>query len=226
MFDTLIESRPSPLGLPRWGVLGAVGLHAACRGRPAASSRPAPVVPPIMVIDGFPTELTPPVRGPARSEGPVRLRIDVDLHLPPLPAPEPIPGVPDLPAPTPIGPDRNLWRDVGLPQDGWMGLRCRLAGPGAPGAAGGAPACVPATASRGGSGGARHGPSGRGHARAARSPGRCGWCAATTPVSTQPAAASIRGALFRPARVWGRGGARAGPGSGGVSVALSLAAGG
>ena len=107
MFDTLIESRPSPLGLPRWGVLGAVGVHVLAVSALLRAPAPAPVVPPIMVMDGFRTELTPQARG-GGSEGPERLRIDVDLHLPPLPAPEPIPGVPDLSARTPTGPDRNL----------------------------------------------------------------------------------------------------------------------
>jgi protein TonB len=116
MFDMLLESRPSPLGLPRWGIIGAIGLHAAAIGALVRAPVPPPPVPPIIVIEGFPTDppSTAPVRG-GGSEGPVPFRIDVDLSLPPLPVIEPIPGTTDHPATAPVGPEKA----VGVPLDAW-----------------------------------------------------------------------------------------------------------
>ena len=116
MFETLLESRPSSLGLPRWGVVGAIGLHVVAISALVRAPVPPPAVPPIMVIEGFPTDppSTAPVRG-GGSEGPVPFRIDVDVSLPPLPAIEPIPGATDDLAPAPVGPENA----VGIPLDPW-----------------------------------------------------------------------------------------------------------
>jgi protein TonB len=116
MFDMLLESRPNPLGLPRWGVVGAIGLHVAAIGALLRAPGPPPVVPPIMIIDGFPT--APPSTAPVRtggSEGPAPFRVVVDVPLPPLPVIEPIPGGTENPAPAPIGPGNP----VGVPLDPW-----------------------------------------------------------------------------------------------------------
>lgn len=116
MFETLLESRPNPLGLPRWGVVGAIGLHVAAISALVRAPVPPPVVPPIIVIDGFPTvpPSTPPVRR-GGSEGPVPFRVNADVALPPLPVIEPIPGGAEDPALAPIGPDSH----VGIPVDPW-----------------------------------------------------------------------------------------------------------
>jgi protein TonB len=117
MFETLLESRPSPLGLPWRGVVGAIGLHVVAISALFRAPLPAPVVPPIMIIDGFPTDppSTPPVHG-GGSEGAEPFRVELDvLNLPPLPVIEPLPGGPDVSAPAPIGPGNQL----GVPVDPW-----------------------------------------------------------------------------------------------------------
>lgn len=108
MFDTLLESRHTPLGLPRWGVAVAVGLHAAVVG---AVLRPSPARAVQPVVYG--TELPPFVEpsGPRQIDrgglvvpGPTR------IDLPPIPLPSPIPGVPVFDEP---GPGRPVMRDEG-----------------------------------------------------------------------------------------------------------------
>lgn len=97
MFDTLLESRHTALGLPRWGVVVAIGLHAAVVGAVLRPSRPPaerrlwvdPLLPPFVEPAGPPrVELPGPV-----VPGPVH------IDLPAVPSPQPIPGVPgvDLP---------------------------------------------------------------------------------------------------------------------------------
>jgi protein TonB len=114
MFETLLESRPSPLGLPRWGVIGAIGLHVVAISAAIRAPVQAPVEPPIMVLEGFPTDPPPPLRGGGLG-GPVLSGPVVDVHLPSLPVLEPIPGGPDLSAPAPIDPGNR----VGVPLDPW-----------------------------------------------------------------------------------------------------------
>jgi periplasmic protein TonB len=91
MFDMLLESRHSPLGLPRWGVAVAVGLHVAVV---AAVLRPSPPPPEQPVWIG--TELPPLVEasGPRQVEltGPV-VSGPVNIDLPPVPSPQLFPGV-------------------------------------------------------------------------------------------------------------------------------------
>lgn len=116
MFDTLLESRHPASGLPRWGVAVAVGLHAAVVG---AVLRPAPVraVQPVV----YRTELPPFVEpsGPRQIDpgglvvpGPAR------VDLPPIPLPSPIPGVPLIEGP---GPGRPVSPIVGPPGSGEPG---------------------------------------------------------------------------------------------------------
>lgn len=102
MFDTLLESRHTPLSLPRWGVAVAVGLHVAVVGaivRPVPREEPPPVItaelPPLVEPSG-PRKIADP--------GPV-VGFPVDFRLPLLPPVPPIPGVPGLdPSPrAPVG---------------------------------------------------------------------------------------------------------------------------
>ena len=116
MFDTLLESRHTPLGLPRWGVAVAVGLHAAVVGAVLRPS-PARAVPPVV----YGTELPPFVEasGPRQIDpgglvvpGPAR------IDLPPIPLPSPIPGVPVVEVP---GPGGSMSPVVGPPGSGEPG---------------------------------------------------------------------------------------------------------
>lgn len=97
MFDTLLESRHTPLGLPRWGVAVAVGLHAAVVG---AALRPSPLreVP----LDTISAEV-PPYVEPSRSRqidpGGLTVTGPANIDVPLIPAPEPIPGVPGVDVP-------------------------------------------------------------------------------------------------------------------------------
>lgn len=102
MFETLLESRPNPLGLPRWGVVGAIGLHVAALSALVRAPAPAPVEPPIIIIDAFPAEPALPANG-GGSGGLERFGLRIDDHIPRLPVLEPIPGVPDLSAHSPTG---------------------------------------------------------------------------------------------------------------------------
>lgn len=114
MFETLLESRPSSLGLPCWGVVGAIGLHVLAIGALFRAPAPSPVLPRIMVIDGFPTEPTPQARG-GGSGGLEQLVVEVDVRIPRLPVLEPIPGVPDLSTHSPTDADHHL----GVSLDPW-----------------------------------------------------------------------------------------------------------
>jgi periplasmic protein TonB len=93
MFDTLLESRHTALGLPRWGVVVAVGLHAAVVGAVLRPSQPPPE-PRLWLDPHLPPFVEP---GPPRVElpGPV-VRGPVHIDLPSVPSPQPIPGVPGV----------------------------------------------------------------------------------------------------------------------------------
>lgn len=116
MFDTLLESRHPALGLPRWGVAIAVGLHAAVVG---AVLRPSPARAVQPVVYG--TELPPFVEpsGPRQIDrgglvvpGPIR------IDLLPIPLPSPIPGLPVFDVP---GPGRPGTAEEGPPGAGEPG---------------------------------------------------------------------------------------------------------
>src|SRR5574338_791622 len=94
MFDMLLESRHTPLGLPRWGVAVAVGLHVAVVG---AMVRPAPPreQPPPVIPAGLPTLVEPARPRKIAAPGPV-VAVPGEIRLPPLPPLQPIPGVPGL----------------------------------------------------------------------------------------------------------------------------------
>ncbi|HET7470269.1 MAG TPA: TonB family protein [Gemmatimonadales bacterium] len=116
MFDTLLESRHPTLGLPRWGVAVAVGLHAAVVG---AVLRPPPAR--AVQVDLIGTELPLFVEpsGPRQVDpgglvvpGPTR------IDLPPIPLPGTIPGVPPVEVPGPGGPVTPI---IGPPGSGEPG---------------------------------------------------------------------------------------------------------
>ena len=116
MFDTLLESRHPTLGLPRWGVAVAVGLHAAVVG---AVLRPPPAR--AVQVDLIGTELPPFAEpsGPHQVDpgglvvpGPTR------IDLPPIPLPATIPGVPPVEVPGPGGPVTPI---IGPPGSGEPG---------------------------------------------------------------------------------------------------------
>lgn len=116
MFDTLLESRHPALGLPRWGVAIAVGLHAAVVGAVLRPS-PARAVQPVVYGTELPVFVEP--SGPRQIEGgglfvPGPTRID----LPPIPLPSPIPGVPMVDVP---GPGRPMTPAEGPPGSGEPG---------------------------------------------------------------------------------------------------------
>lgn len=116
MFDTLLESRHSALGLPRWGVAIAVGLHAAVVG---AVLRPSPARAVQPVVYG--TELPPFVEpsGPRQiDQGGLVVPGPTRFDLPPIPVPSPIPGVPVVEVP---GPGRPVTPVVGPPGSGEPG---------------------------------------------------------------------------------------------------------
>jgi len=100
MFDTLLESRHTMLGLPRWGVAVAVGLHAAVVGAALRHSPPLTVQPVVYGAD------LPPFVEPsdARQIDPGGLVVPspTRIDLPPIPSPQPIPGVPGVAVP-PLG---------------------------------------------------------------------------------------------------------------------------
>src|SRR5512143_279049 len=116
MFDTLLESRHTPLGLPRWGVAIAVGLHAAVVGavlRPSPGRAMQPVV--------YGTELPPfeEPSGPRQvDQGGLVVPGPTRFDLPPIPLPSPIPGVPMVDVPGPGGPVTPV---VGPPGSGEPG---------------------------------------------------------------------------------------------------------
>ncbi len=103
MFDILLESRPSPLGLPRWGIVLAVGLHAAAIATALRTPTRAQAEPPIIFMEGFPRYAAPRVNGGGSTQlvlSPLHHEISV-LPLPPV---EPIPGLPNLAEAAPAGP--------------------------------------------------------------------------------------------------------------------------
>lgn len=97
MFDALLESRHPPLGLPRWGVAVAVGLHAAVVGAALRRSPPREVPP-----DTISTEV-PPFVEPSRSRqidpGGLTMTGPANIDVLLIPSPEPIPGVPGVAVP-------------------------------------------------------------------------------------------------------------------------------
>jgi TonB family protein len=104
MFDTLIESRPSPLRLSRWGLVGAVGLHVAAISAALRTPTPALAEPPAIILESLPAEPAPIARsgGPA---SPIPVLPPVDVPMPALPPVEPIPGLPELTGLAPMFPD-------------------------------------------------------------------------------------------------------------------------
>ena len=116
MFDTLLESRHTPLGLPRWGVAVAVGLHATVVG---AALRPSPPheVPPITItIDVLP--FVEPSSSRPIDPGGLTVTGPTNIAVPLIPLPEPIPGVPMVDVPGPGGPATPV---VGAPGSGEPG---------------------------------------------------------------------------------------------------------
>lgn len=100
MFDTLLESRHHPLGLPRWGVGVALALHAAVVG---AVLRPSPPPPEQRVWRGIeiPSIVEPSNPPRVQLPGPV-VPGGVLIDVPPIPIPGPIVGVRGVDVP-PIG---------------------------------------------------------------------------------------------------------------------------
>lgn len=94
MFDTLIESRPNPLGLSRWGLVCALGVHAVAISAALRTPRAGEDTTPI-VVDEFPAAPAPVEHHEPRPEpGPILRGIDgLPLVLPPT---APIPGLSDL----------------------------------------------------------------------------------------------------------------------------------
>lgn len=202
MFDTLLESRHTPLGLPRWGVAVAVGLHAALVGAALRRSPPLLAAPPVI------HEVLPPfvdASGPPRvsEPGPVVRGPDV-IDLPPIPAPQPIPGVPSVVVP-PVGrPGMPYEAPPASGQDGSaevIPVRLvqdppeLLTAPVPP---------YPALLREAGVEGVAMvqvvvDTTGR------PEPGSLRVVQSTNPGFDAAALATIRGALFRPGRVWGRG---------------------
>lgn len=102
MFDTLLESRHPALGLPRWGVAIAVGLHAAVVGAVLRPS-PARAVPPVVYGTPLPPFVEP--SGPRQiDQGGLFVPGPTHIDLPPIPLPSPIPGVPPVVVPGPGSP--------------------------------------------------------------------------------------------------------------------------
>jgi TonB family protein len=106
MFDTLIESRPRPLGLSRWGIVGAVGLHVAAFSAALRTPTPALAAPPPIVLESLPAESAPVAR---RREPvpPIPVPPSVQGPILPLPPVAPIPGLPDLIGTALVVPDRH-----------------------------------------------------------------------------------------------------------------------
>ena len=98
MFDTLLESRHTPLGLPRWGVAVAIGLHAAAVGaiiRPA----PPPAASPVVIPGELPS--IPDQSVLRKTTGPeLVVSGSVDIDLSPIPPLQPIRGVLDVDQPS------------------------------------------------------------------------------------------------------------------------------
>jgi TonB family protein len=206
MFDTLIESRPSSLGLSRWGLVGAVGLHVAAVSAWLRTPQPALAAPPTINFDVFLDVFPPEPASTTPAGGPVvRFRVPppVDAPISALPRLEPIPGLPELTDPAPIRPDEHQHEglipgmdvvDAPLPVRLVQELPELLAGP---------PPVYPRSLREMGVEGlvviqvvvdtlGRPEP---GSVRVVRH---------DAPGFETSAVASIRGARFRPARVWGR----------------------
>jgi len=100
MFDTLLESRHTPLGLPRWGVAVAVGLHAAVVGAALRPTSPRAVQPAV-----YGAEIPPFVEpsGPHEIDpGGLVVTGPTSIAVPLIPSLEAIPGVPGVAVP-PLG---------------------------------------------------------------------------------------------------------------------------
>lgn len=102
MFATLLESRHSSFGLPRWGVAVAVGLHAALVGAALRTPPPPPEQPRSLSFELPPLDGPP---GPPRVDLPgLTLPGPIHIVLPPVPSPDRIPGVPSVAVPSPDRP--------------------------------------------------------------------------------------------------------------------------
>jgi TonB family protein len=114
MFDTLVESRPNPLGVPRWGMVAALGVHIAAIGVMLRPRVPGIPETPIVLVDDLPTPLPAPAPGgiPASLAPPGPIG-----PLPPLPIFGPIVGVPIpdavMPGGGPVGMTVDPWRTSG-----------------------------------------------------------------------------------------------------------------
>jgi TonB family protein len=102
MFDTLLESRPSSLGLPRWGIAVAIGVHAAAIAAALRPAAPPAADPPIRWIEYVERPTDPSPTGRTGGDGAlvVPRTPTVVFTVPPL---EPVPGVPTITVTLPGG---------------------------------------------------------------------------------------------------------------------------
>jgi periplasmic protein TonB len=107
MFETLIESRPAPSGLSRWGLVCAVGVHAAVLSAALRAPAPPPAEPEPIILGEYRTE---PTVGEHSRElvAPRPAPPTIDAHLLPAPPPEPIPGLPELTATFRVDPGARI----------------------------------------------------------------------------------------------------------------------